>query len=169
MENKIHYALPLTQNSTLHHFFSTTKQITGTDNKLIADIIARYRLFHEKAKKSAAVEKFCAHGGRYIFWLPYRFNELITIFISCNVNTSRGWDDISGTVNVTYFGDESPFTLEEVFSHRRKSSVATRYTDQNRCKRKMAASQVWRKNNPKSNQRPFCVTTRLCVYHKKSI
>ena len=138
-----------------------------TQNSLL--IIVRYRLFHEKAKKSAAVEKFCAHGGRYIFWLPYRFNELITIFISCNVNTSRGWDDISGTVNVTYFGDESPFTLEEVFSHRRKSSVATRYTDQNRCKRKMAASQVWRKNNPKSNQRPFCVTTRLCGYHAKSI
>ena len=83
-----------------------------TQNSLL--IISRYRLFHEKAKKSAAVEKFCAHGGRYIFWLPYRFKVPITIFISCNVNTSRGWDDISGTVNVTYFGDESPFTLEEV-------------------------------------------------------
>ena len=83
-----------------------------TQNSLL--IIARYRLFHEKAKKSAAVEKFCAHGGRYIFWLPYRCEVWITIFISCNVNTSRGWDDISGTVNVTYFGDESPFTLEEV-------------------------------------------------------
>ena len=50
---------------------STPKQITGND--------ARYRLFHEKAKKSAAVEKFCAHGGRYIFWLPYRFEVSITI------------------------------------------------------------------------------------------
>ena len=54
-----------------------------TQNSLL--IISRYRLFHEKAKKSAAVEKFCAHGGRYIFWLPYRFKVPITIFISCNV------------------------------------------------------------------------------------
>ena len=48
-----------------------------TQNSLL--IIARYRLFHEKAKKSAAVEKFCAHGGRYIFWLPYRFELSISI------------------------------------------------------------------------------------------
>ena len=55
-------------------------QVKHTKTKLIAyDIIARYRLFHEKAKKSAAVEKFCAHGGRYIFWLPYRFEVSITI------------------------------------------------------------------------------------------
>ena len=45
----------------------------------------------------------------------------------------RGYDDITGTVNVTYFGDESPFDL----------------------------ATVWRKNNPKSSQRPFCVATRL--------
>ena len=45
----------------------------------------------------------------------------------------RGYDDITGTVNVTYFGDESPFEL----------------------------ATVWRKNNPKSSQRPFCVATRL--------
>ena len=25
--------------------------------------------------------------------------------------------------------------------------------------------QVWREKNPKSSQRPFCVTTRLCEYH----
>ena len=24
--------------------------------------------------------------------------------------------------------------------------------------------QVWREKNPKSSQRPFCVTTRLCEY-----
>ena len=46
---------------------------------------------------------------------------------------SRGYDDITGTVNVTYFGDESPFEL----------------------------ATMWRKNNPKSSQRPFCVATRL--------
>ena len=45
----------------------------------------------------------------------------------------RGYDDITGTVNVTYFGDESPFEL----------------------------TTMWRKNNPKSTQRPFCVATRL--------
>ena len=45
----------------------------------------------------------------------------------------RGYDDITGTVNVTYFGDESPFEL----------------------------TTMWRKNNPKSSQRPFCVATRL--------
>ena len=50
-----------------------------------------------------------------------------------NISTIRGWDDISGTVNVTYFGDESPFEL----------------------------TTMWRKNNPKSSQRPFCVATRL--------
>ena len=50
-----------------------------------------------------------------------------------NLVLSRGYDDITGTVNVTYFGDESPFEL----------------------------TTMWRKNNPKSSQRPFCVATRL--------
>jgi hypothetical protein len=31
-----------------------------------------YVLFHEKAKQNKAVDTFCVHGGRYIFWLPYR-------------------------------------------------------------------------------------------------
>ena len=34
--------------------------------------LAEYQVFHETAKKNKAVNKFCAHGGRYIFWLPYR-------------------------------------------------------------------------------------------------
>ena len=106
--------MPYPRHRILHFPTSSAQQNKSLALTTNLYIIARYRLFHEKAKKSAAVEKFCAHGGRYIFWLPYRCKVPITIFISCNVNTSRGWDDISGTVNVTYFGDESPFTLEEV-------------------------------------------------------
>jgi hypothetical protein len=46
----------------------------------------------------------------------------------------RGYSDINDpAVNVTYYGDESPLELPE----------------------------VWRKNNPKSSKRPFCVITRL--------
>ena len=66
--------------STVNDFQSQVHQNESqvmTQNSLL--IFARYRLFHEKAKKSAAVEKFCAHGGRYIFWLPYRFEVSITI------------------------------------------------------------------------------------------
>ena len=31
-----------------------------------------YDIFHENAKKSKAIEAYCEHGGRFIFWLPYR-------------------------------------------------------------------------------------------------
>ena len=54
-------------------------------------------------------------------------------YIPKHLILSRGYDDITGTLNVTYFGDESPFEL----------------------------TTVWRKNNPKSSQRPFCIATRL--------
>ena len=40
------------------------------------------------------------------FW-----NQLILRFTD---SLFRGWDDITGTVNVTYFGDNSPFTVKEV-------------------------------------------------------
>ena len=150
----------------LQHNKTNHRHCTGT--KLIADH-CQVQTIPRESKKECCCWKVL-RSWRQIYLLAslqvQSANHNI-YFLQCN--TYRGWDDISGTVNVTYFGDESPFTLEEVFSHRRKSSVATRYTDQNRCKRKMAASQVWRKNNPKSNQRPFCVTTRLCGYHAKSI
>ena len=93
-----------------------------------------YDIFHENAKKSKAIDAYCEHGGRFIFWLPYR--QDLKISPAVNVEQfvlSRGYDDITGTVNVTYFGDESPFEL----------------------------TTMWRKNNPKSSQRPFCVATRL--------
>ena len=75
MENKINYTLESWIERLPSEWFS--KSSTPKQNSLL--IIVRYRLFHEKAKKSAAVEKFCAHGGRYIFWLPYRFEVSITI------------------------------------------------------------------------------------------
>ena len=96
-----------------------------------------YDIFHENAKKSKAIDAYCEHGGRFIFWLPYRQEQ--ECLIRCSERNQdyiilfRGYDDITGTVNVTYFGDESPFEL----------------------------ATVWRKNNPKSSQRPFCVATRL--------
>ena len=31
-----------------------------------------YDIFHENAKKSKAIDAYCEHGGRFIFWLPYR-------------------------------------------------------------------------------------------------
>ena len=94
-----------------------------------------YDIFHENAKKSKAIDAYCEHGGRFIFWLPYRQDwKIFSTRSKCgNFVLSRGYDDITGTVNVTYFGDESPFEL----------------------------ATMWRKNNPKSSQRPFCVATRL--------
>ena len=32
----------------------------------------QYKIFHENAKKNKAIQAYCDHGGRYIFWLPYR-------------------------------------------------------------------------------------------------
>ena len=93
-----------------------------------------YDIFHENAKKSKAIDAYCEHGGRFIFWLPYRQdNYQIQSTKKFMYILFRGYDDITGTVNVTYFGDESPFEL----------------------------TTMWRKNNPKSSQRPFCVATRL--------
>ena len=31
-----------------------------------------YDIFQENAKKSKAIDAYCEHGGRFIFWLPYR-------------------------------------------------------------------------------------------------
>ena len=93
-----------------------------------------YDIFHENAKKSKAIDAYCEHGGRFIFWLPYRQDNCLFKNETCPLCILfRGYDDITGTVNVTYFGDESPFEL----------------------------TTMWRKNNPKSSQRPFCVATRL--------
>ena len=104
-----------------------------------------FDIFHENAKKSKAIDTYCEHGGRFIFWLPYRQDwnlsprklfrkeNILNKCIRKHLVLSRGYDDITGTLNVTYFGDESPFEL----------------------------TTVWRKNNPKSSQRPFCIATRL--------
>ena len=62
------------------------------------------------------MEKYCYHGGRVMMWLPY-----------------LGWDDITGNVNVTYFGSDVPLGMKE----------------------------AWRKNNPKSDERPYCVIARM--------
>ena len=34
-----------------------------------------YDIFHENAKKSKAIDAYCEHGGRFIFWLPYRQDD----------------------------------------------------------------------------------------------
>ena len=39
-----------------------------------------YDIFHENAKKSKAIDAFCEHGGRFIFWLPYRQDYPVIIF-----------------------------------------------------------------------------------------
>ena len=36
------------------------------------DTFEEYDIFHQNAKKSKAIDAFCEHGGRFIFWLPYR-------------------------------------------------------------------------------------------------
>ena len=59
---------------------------------------------------------YCNHGGRLLHWLPY-----------------IGWDDISGKVNVTYYGSGSQLIMHK----------------------------AWRKNNPKSPERPFCVIAKM--------
>ena len=45
----------------------------------------------------------------------------------------QGWDDITGVVNVTHYGSTTP----------------------------LAMTQAWRKNNPKSPERPYCVIARM--------
>ena len=44
-----------------------------------------------------------------------------------------GWDDITGNVNVTYYRSNTQLKMH----------------------------QAWRKNNPKSNDRPYCVIARM--------
>ena len=44
-----------------------------------------------------------------------------------------GWDDITGEVNVTYYRSNNQLSMHE----------------------------AWRKNNPKSNDRPYCVIARM--------
>ena len=46
-----------------------------------------------------------------------------------------GWDDITGEVNLTYYESNDPLDM----------------------------NQAWRKNNPKSNERPYCVIARMGV------
>ena len=60
--------------------------------------------------------KYCYHGGRIMLWLPY-----------------HGWDDITGTVNVTYY----------------------------RTNTQLAMHDAWRKNNPKNQNKPYCVIARM--------
>ena len=40
-----------------------------------------YDIFHENAKKSKAIDAFCEHGGRFIFWLPYRQDCQLMIYM----------------------------------------------------------------------------------------
>ena len=47
-----------------------------------------------------------------------------------------GWDDIIGTINVTYYGSSEPLKISE----------------------------PWRKNNPESNEKPYCVIARMRKY-----
>jgi hypothetical protein len=73
-------------------------------------------VFYNRVLNSPAIMKYCFHGGRVMQWMPY-----------------QGWDDLDGTVNVTYYGSNN----------------------------QLAMHQAWRKNNPKSNERPFCVIARM--------
>ena len=75
-----------------------------------------YQVFYNRVVNSPAMQKYCFHGGRFIQWLPY-----------------LGWDDITGEVNVTYYGSNDPLDMNK----------------------------AWRKNNPKSNKRPYCVVARM--------
>ena len=75
-----------------------------------------YEVFYNRILSSSAMMKYCYHGGRVMQWLPY-----------------IGWDDITGTVNVTYYGSDTQLTMHE----------------------------AWRKNNPKSKEKPYCVIARM--------
>ena len=50
--------------------------------------------------KNPAVQKYCAHGGRYMLWLPY-----------------QGWSDIKdeGPLNVTYYKSDQPLLMHEAW------------------------------------------------------
>ena len=78
--------------------------------------LQQYRQFYTSLAASPAFQEYCQHGGRRIVWLPY-----------------QGWDDITGTVNVTHWATGQPLTMHS----------------------------AWRRNNPKSSERPYCVVARL--------
>ena len=46
------------------------------------------------------MQKYCAHGGRYMLWLPY-----------------QGWSDIKdeGPLNVTYYKSDQPLLMHEAW------------------------------------------------------
>ena len=79
-----------------------------------------YVKFYNLTLANPAMRRYCAHGGRYMLWLPY-----------------RGWADITDpAVNVTYYKSGQPLTMTD----------------------------AWRKNNPKSSERPYCVISRMGGY-----
>ena len=78
--------------------------------------LQQYRQFYTSLAASPAFQEYCQHGGRRIVWLPY-----------------QGWDDITGTVNVTHWSSGQALTMHS----------------------------AWRRNNPRSSERPYCVVARL--------
>ena len=60
------------------------------------DDFGDYERFFNKYLKNSAVNEYCAHGGRYMLWLPY-----------------KGFD--GNTENVTYFGKEEPMKMKNAW------------------------------------------------------